>query len=379
MKFYILFFFIGSITFLSCKKTTPTKANSKNTETPIDVKYAKNFKILKAANYTKISIKNLNKTTHYYLYNKKLKNSEPLIKESEELKIIPIPLENIVLTSTTDVPLLEALNLEEKLIGFPEPKYISSHKTRQRITNGLIENIGSASNLNTEIILNLKPETVVAFSISNDQKGYELIEKSGIPVLMNSSWLENHPLGRAEWIKVFGLLFDKEKEANEYFSNIETAYNKALQLAKTATNKPTVLSGNMYKDVWYVPGGKSYMAKLIEDANGNYLWNDNTDTGSLSLSFESVYDKASKANIWIGGGRFNSVKELINFEEKYKLFDAANSDQVYSKDIKKGPSGGVIYYEQGSLHADWVLLDLIKIFHPNLVPDYSFHFYQKLK
>ena len=269
--------------------------------------------------------------------------------------------------------------MEHTLVGFPKHKYISSSKTRELIDAGLVKDIGSLLSLNTEMILDINPEVIVGFSSNSDNKAFELLERSGIQTLMNGSWLESHPLGRAEWIKIYGHLFHKETQADDYFKNIETNYNNAVTLAKQATAKPTVLSGNMYKDVWYVPGGNSYAAKLIADANGDYYWKNNTDTGSLSLSFESVYDTAAKADIWIGGGKLTTVNELIQFEEKYNLFDAVKNGNVHSKDLKKGPTGGILYYEQGSLHADWLLLDLVKILHPNLVPDYSFHFYQKLK
>lgn len=371
--FLCLLFFVG------CRNKVSTQITSNVSETEITPSYAKGFSVFKSEYYVKIDVftpwPGATDTLSYYLVPK----DKSIPKSIAQQTIIRTPITKIISCSTVDIPLLEAIGMEHTLVGFPEHKYISSPKTRERINKGFIKDIGSLLSLNTEMVLDINPEVIVGFSSNSDNKAFELLERSGIQTLMNGSWLESHPLGRAEWIKIYGHLYHKETHADEYFKNIETNYNNAVVLAKQATAKPTVLSGNMYKDVWYVPGGNSYAAKLIADANGEYYWKDNTDRGSLSLSFESVYDTTVKADIWIGGGKLTTINELIQFEDKYKLFDAVKNGNVYSKDLKKGPTGGILYYEQGSLHADWLLLDLIKIFHPNLVPNYSFHFYQKLK
>ena len=344
--------------------------------------YASGFLIEKSNGFSVLKILNpQNKTTDtltYYFIPKVNKVPKSLLAEAEKNTIIRTPIERIIVTSTTDIPLLEALRKENSLIGFPEPKYISSPKTRKIIDSRKVADVGNLLSLNTETILNLNPELIVGFSSGSSSKNFNLFQRSGIPVLMNSSWLEKHPLGRAEWLKVFGLFFQKEKEAEVFFNKIKFNYLEAKKTAKKATNHPTVLSGNMYKDVWYVPGGNSFAAKLIADANANYLWASDENTGSLPLNFEAVFEKAKEANYWIGGGNFKTLKELGNFEEKYKLFDAFTNKNVFTKDLIKGETGGILYYEQGALRADWVLKDLIKIFHPNLAPDYPFHFYQKL-
>ncbi len=363
----------------SCKKQTSAKAIITPNGNVEKTDYANGFNIHKNENYTKLQVikpwPNAVDTLTYYFVSK---NKEIPVAIKNE-KVIRTPIDRVLVTSTTDIPLLEALGVEHTLVGFPEPKYISAPKTRKRIDAGQIKNVGSLLSLNTELILDLQPELIIGFSSNASVKEFDLFERSGIPTVMNGSWLESHPLGRAEWIKVFGYLFDKEKEATIYFNSIEKNYLEGKKLAQAATQKPTILSGNMYKDVWYVPGGNSYAAKLIHDAGGDYLWKTDTNTGSLALNFESVYDKAQHAAIWIGGGNFTSTKALGNFEKKYTLFDVFTKQQIFSKDIKKGATGGILYYEQGSLRADWVLLDLIKIFHPNLVPNHQFYFYQKLE
>ncbi len=379
MKLKHLLFIFCIVSLGSCKKQTSTKEKIASLAIAKKTSYADGFAVYKKENYTKLQVikpwPNAVDTLTYYFVPKN-KVIPEIIKNQ---KIIRTPIERVLVTSTTDIPLLEALGVEHTLVGFPEPKYISAKKTRKRINTGQIKNVGSLLSLNTELILDLHPELIIGFSSNASVKAFDLFERSGITTVMNGSWLESHPLGRAEWIKVFGYLFNKEKEATAYYNTIKKNYLEGKKLAHSITQKPTILSGNMYKDVWYVPGGNSYAAKLIHDAGGDYLWKTDTNTGSLALNFESVYDKAQHAAIWIGGGNFTNTKALANFEEKYTLFDAFTKQQIFSKDIKKGATGGILYYEQGSLRADWVLLDLIKIFHPNLVPNHQFHFYQKLE
>lgn len=378
MKFIPVYILISCLIF-SCKKEQTTAVKDNVVLTEIKPIYANGFSIHKAETYTKIGILD-NKTetkdtTFYYLIPKKINTPKHL----KGKKIIRTPVEKLIVCSTTDIPILEALEKENSLVGFPEPKYISSPKTRKRIDNKKVANIGSMLQPNIEKIISLNPEVIVSFSSENENKALKTLERTGTYSITNNSWLENHPLGRAEWIKLYGYLFNEEEKANTYFKKIETNYNNALQLAKKSTNKPSVLAGNLYKDVWYAPGGKSYVAKLINDANANYLWKNDNNIGSLPLSFESVFNKAENADIWIDGGQFSSINKLVAFNNKYGVFKATQHKKVYSKELNKGKTGGILYYEDGSLRPDLILKDLIKIFHPNLAANYNFHFYQKLK
>ncbi|MEW7278978.1 ABC transporter substrate-binding protein [Aquimarina sp. 2201CG1-2-11] len=291
---------------------------------------------------------------------------------------IQVPIERIVVTSTTDIPMLEYLGLEEKLVGFPHTDYISSEKTRELIDKGAIKELGKEYNLNTEVVLELLPELIIGFSTTGDIKAYDLIQKTGIPVVMNGSWMEEHPLGRAEWIKLIAAFFGKEDKAEEIFQSIKKNYNEAVGLAYNTSNTPTVLSGNMFKDIWYLPGGNSYISTFFRDAHTNYLWSDTKETGSLTLNFESVLEKGQNASLWIGAGNATSLDELAQENHRYPLFDAFKNKAVYSSSLKKGSKGGLIYYELGPMRPDLILKDIIKIAHPELLTDYEPYFFEKL-
>ncbi len=374
--------FIISLLFLlstSCKKTPKdTTPLTVMYLAPQNIEYASGFTIKNRENYKEIKVitpwPDAKKELTYILHPK---GTEKPFKSPNAI-FIEVPIDRVVVTSTTDIPILEYMNLEEKLVGFPHTDYISSEKTRVLITNGAIKELGEEWNLNTEVVLELSPELVVGFSSSGDTKAYDLIQKTGIPVVINGSWLEEHPLGRAEWIKFMAAFFGKEKMAEDIFQNIKKEYDQATTLAQNTISSPTVLSGNMFKDVWHVPGGNSFVAKFLKDANTTYLWEDVQKNGSLILSFESVLEKAQNAELWIGSGNSKSLDELKEKNHRYALFDAFKNKAVYSSTLKMGSEGGLIYYELGPMRPDLILKDIIKIAHPELLIDYEPYFFEKL-
>ncbi|MEK6155631.1 ABC transporter substrate-binding protein [Flavobacteriaceae bacterium 3-367] len=292
--------------------------------------------------------------------------------------IVAVPVEHIVVTSTTHIPALEALGVADRLVGFPQTDFISSDYTRKRIDQGKVQELGSNENINTERVIALNPEVVVGFGINNKNNAYTTLKKSRVPVVYNGDWTEETPLGKAEWVKFFAPFFGLEKEADSIFGQIESAYNDAKSLGKKAGEKPTVLTGGLFKDVWYVAGGKSWMARFLEDAHTQYLWNENQETGSLSLSLESVLDRASEAEFWLNPSMLTSYDAMNEANKHYQEFGAFKNKKVYSNTIAKGATGGLLFYEQAPNRPDLVLKDLIHIFHPELLPDHVPVFFKPL-
>ena len=369
---FLLFIIIISF---SCKKEiikTETKKALKS-----NVKYAKGFDIIHKNGIKKLIIKSAYQNSNEIL-TYKIKNKTD--KKISVQNTIYTPIQNLVVTSTTHIPMIELLNEETSIIGFPNSKYISSEKTRVLIDEGKITEIGKESSLNTEVLLDLQPKLVVGFSVSSADKSLTTIKKAGIPVIYNGDWLEETPLGRAEWIKFFGVLFDKEKQADSIFNTIEKNYLEAQKLAEKSIIKPTILSGAiMSKDIWNLPAGESFVAQFLKDGNLNYLWKKSKGKGSLSLSFESVFDKAKNADFWISPGYFSSKEQLLKSNPLYAEFDAFKNNNIYTSTIKKGKTGGVVYYELAPTRPDLVLKDIIKITKPNLLPNYKLTFFEKMQ
>ena len=372
LKILIILF---SVIYSSCEKMIKTEILK---EIPSTIKYAKGFDIINEKGTKKLLIKsayqNSKELFSYQILNKDKKGSRKDLIDQEIL----VPINRIVVTSTTHIPMIELLNEEASIVGFPNSNYISSEKTRHLIDKGNITEIGKESSLNTEILLDLHPELVVGFGVSSVDKTLTSIQKAGINVIYNGDWLEESPLGRAEWIKFFGVLFDKEKQADSIFNSIETDYLAVKELALKSGEKATILSGAiMSKDIWNLPAGKSFEAQFLQDANLNYLWKNTKGKGSLSLSFESVFDKAATADFWISPGYFTSKKQLLESNNLYTKFKPFQNDQIYTSTTKKGITGGVIYYELAPTRPDLVLKDIVKITKPDLLPDYTLTFFKK--
>ena len=369
-KKYILVCFTFLIILFSCQfeKIKSDNKNEENTK----INFAKGFQIEDQNEIQKIIIKSP--------YQNSEEVFEYLLSRNKNLKKeLRIPISRIVVTSTTHIPMIELLNEENSIVGFPNVSYISSQKTRQRVEQGFIKEIGKENLLNTEVLLNLQPDLVLGYSVSTADKSLEIIKKSGIPVIYNGDWLEETPLGRAEWIRFFGVLYDKQKMADSIFKTIETAYLEVKQLALKTSEKPTILSGAvMSKDIWNLPAGESFVAQFLADANLDYLWKNSKGKGSLSLSFESVFERAKEADFWIAPGHFSSKTEMLEHNKLYAEFKAFKKDNIYTSTLKKGKTGGVIYYELAPTRPDLVLKDLIKIAHPELLPNYELTFFEKM-
>jgi iron complex transport system substrate-binding protein len=371
--FLLAFIFFGLI---QCKKTQNI---AKATVNENEIVHAEGFSLVEYDDFLILKVKNTypesDETFTYVLHRENVIVPDSL----QKFTAIQIPIQKIIVTSTTHIPSLEMLGVENTLVAFPSLKYISSETTRERIDQGKIREIGKNQSLNTEIILDLNPDVIVGFSVDGDMKTYKNLEKSGQKVIFNSDWTEKTPLGKAEWIKFFGALYDKNEKANAEFESIEESYNKALKLAQKAEIKPTIFAGAIYEDQWFLPQGDSWAALFLKEANGNYLWSDTEGTGSLALSFESVLDKAKDADFWIGPGQFTSIDEIIKNNKNYQFFKAVETKNVYSFSTKKGKTGGIIYYELAPNRPDLVLKDMIKILHPELLPNYELFFFEQLQ
>jgi len=376
-KTVLLFTFF--LVLISCNEIKKTPSVVQDTKPTSSIEFAKGFDIIYHEGYKVITLKNAwpgaDKEFKYALLEK-----GTLLNSPEEYDaIVSIPINKIVVTSTTHIPSLEMLGVINSLIGFPNLDYISSKKTRKRIKEKFVSELGKNEDINTEVLININPNLVVGFAVDGNNKSLNTIKRAGIPVVYNSDWTETSPLGKAEWIKFFAAFYNKEKQADSIFSEIKTAYQNAKALAQQANTSPSVLSGAMYKDVWYLPQGNSWAAQFINDANGNYLWKDTEGTGSFSLNLERILEKGEQAEIWIGPSYYTSLQQLKEGHLVYQQFAAFKKKQVYNFTNKVGETGGLLYFELAPNRPDLVLKDIIKILHPELLPEYDFYFFSKLE
>ncbi len=291
---------------------------------------------------------------------------------------IGTPPKRVICTSTTHLPFLELLGVENTLVGFPGTQYISSENIRKLIEKGEILDVGGDGNLNIEMIVGLSPDIVFAFDMGNESTVLDKLEESGITVVYNSDYLEPTTLGRAEWIKFFGAFYQKEKIADSIFNAIEAKYQKLQQLVTREASKPKIVSGVVYGDTWFLPGGKNWSAQFFGDAGGNYFLSENQKTGWQELDFEYVFEEAQDADYWIGVASFQSLQELQNQDNRYTEFKAFKNRNVYNYSKNIGAEGGYDIFESGYARPDLVLSDMIKILHPELLPHYETYYFEQL-
>jgi iron complex transport system substrate-binding protein len=308
-----------------------------------------------------------------------VEKNQPIPEHTEGTRVMTIPIETIVCTSTTHIPLLDYLGETDRLIGFPSMEYISSQPMRKRIDAGLVQELGVDKGMNLEVLASLQPDMVMGYTMSSDFGQFKKVEELGSPVVINAEYLEKHPLGRAEWIKFMALFFNKEKEADSIFSAIESEYFKTAELVKTKKSKPTVISGIVYGDAWFLPGGQNYAAKILNDAGCNYLYKDDSTSGFLELSFESVYNKAVDVDLWIGVGSYTNLDEIALADHRYTNLKAFKTKKAYTYNARIGATGGSEFLELGYLRPDIILKDLVKIAYPELLPDHELYFHKKLE
>ena len=358
----------------SCKQSGKTEEKIQPAST---FKYAKHIQINDFGAYKTLKITGAYPGAPDYNY--VLKKSGTSLPDSlKSYQVIEVPLKNIVVTSTTHLTPLKILGLQQKLIGFPHTSYISDPKFRKLVADGQIKEIGSGRQINTEKLLMLHPGLLMQFSSAPGQNNDDVFIKNGIPVLYNADWMEQNPLGRAEWLKVFGLLFDKEKQADSIFNQIENRYLKIKQQIDTIKQKPLVFQGGSFGDKWFVPGGKSYAAQLIKDAGGQYLWQDDTHNGSVTLNFENVLLQLPKADVWLNPGMLVSKTAILKAIPAAKDFKSFQNNRIFTYNLTRGGGGGVLYFEESNTFPDRVLSDLYHIFHPGKTPGYRFYYYSKL-
>ena len=288
--------------------------------------------------------------------------------------IVKVPVKDIVIYTSVHAAIIDQLHETDKVIGVCEPRYMDTPAIHEGIQAGRIADLGEATSPNIEKMIEIGAELVIASPFQNSS--YGPVEKIGIPIIEGADYMEAFPLGRTEWIRFYGLLFGKEEMADSIFKETEQAYLSLKDLTANIDNRPTVLSEKKFGSSWYVPSGDSYMAHLIEDAGADYMFKDLPGAGSTPLAFETVFDKAIHADIWLV--KYNQSSEMTYNDLRSEYTPYENFDAFKKKRIYTCNTGAVPYYEEFPIHPEYLLKDLIWIFHPELVFGYSPRYFREM-
>ncbi|MBN2664341.1 MAG: ABC transporter substrate-binding protein [Bacteroidales bacterium] len=365
-----------TVLFFSCnEKKTDLKTDNKTYP-----KYAKGFMIENIDNYKKISInlpwQNASDVSfEYYLVNK----FEEIPKEIAYKNIIITPIIKAVYLSSTYLGYIEALDKRTSIVGISGTDFVYDSIIRDMIINNQISEVGFEQNIDIEKIIELQPDVVFAYDINGSlQTKYETLQRLGIQVVIVSEYLENHPLGRAEWIKFFGAFFELDTLASSLFSDIYAQYNNVKNSVDSTITKPGVILNTPFQGIWYLPGGNSYMAQMINDAGGNYLFNKKSISESFSISIEEILFKNDSIDILLNPGRVNNISEIFNIDKRISNILCVKKGNVFNNNKRVNLQGGNDFWESGVMLPHVILKDLNIIFCQKTNFYDSLVFYKKL-
>ncbi len=289
--------------------------------------------------------------------------------------VVSTPVKSLYSGSTTHLPNLVALDQLDVLTGVASKALISEKEVLDRVAEPGVVEYAAAGTVDAEAVVAGKPDVVI--TAGTDDPAYSVIGAAGIPVLADAEWLENDPLGRAEWIKYFAALTGTEAPAAAYFDSVEQSYTALAD--KVASADPVqVVPGQPYQGTWYVPGGQSFNSRLIANAGGTTAWADDPSTGSVSTDLETVLAKSGQAPVWLASTTWTTKAQALAEEPRFSEFAAFQAGNVWNAAKDVTPEGGNNYYELGIARPDLVLGDLAAILHPDLMPGHDFAFYLQL-
>ena len=274
----------------------------------------------------------------------------------------------VVALSSAQIGYMLKLGLADRIVGVGEGKYIADSALYARVQKGEVAEVGSGPTLSLEKLMALKPDLVMSFATGGGHDDYERIEALGLPLMLTSEWQEDHPLAKAEWIKLFGTLFGVEALADSIYEQSKLVY----LVSKIFTdinmdripNCPRVIVGMSYGGTWYAPGGNSYTAQLVKDAGGCYLWASDSSR-EIRFSLEQVVALADSADIWLNPGMFSTAEEILAEEPRVSVIKAFKEKRVYQNDNRKGPGGGNDFYESAVTYPEELLREMTQIFGQN--------------
>ncbi|WP_310397786.1 ABC transporter substrate-binding protein [Hymenobacter sp.] len=295
--------------------------------------------------------------------------------------VVETPVRTLVGLSSMHVALANFLGADDILVGLGNLKYASAPRVRQRIAAGKILEAGLGKELNNEQLIAQHPDLVMTTGWPGESLArFQTLAAAGIPVMINSEWVETTPLGRAEWVKVLAVLLNKEDLVNQKFGQVVRDYQRLAALGKKASKRPRVVVGLPFKDVWHVPDADSYLAQFLRDAGTTYAWDQTkSPQGSLALSFETVAPVALTAEYWLQTGSAKARAEITAQDARYAAFGPFKTGRLYNNNRRTNAQGSNDYWESGAVRPDLVLADLIKILHPELLPTWQLYYYQLLR
>lgn len=350
-------------------KCAQPSENNQQIDTGVEVNYAKHFKLSQHEHYVVLSI--LQPETG------KVEREYALVKKAEKsyapagMDQIEVPVKRMAVLSTTHIGMLDAIDGLSVVKGATDKNFIANKTILKGIEAGEIVGFSDETTITPEQLLGNEISLVVYSGFGKGFPNEEKLKQLDVLALADYDWREEHPLGKAEWIKVFGFLTGKEKEAMAYFSTVEKTYNETKKKLKNVRNRPEVLVGSLIGESWFAPAGESYMAQLLRDAGSDYIYKDMKGTGSCERTLEQVFKDQQSTKLWINAGA-TSLSDLLRQQQKYGLFTSFKEGKVYCYTHNSN-----YFWEMGAVNPHWILSDLATICGQQEAT--PLHFYKQLE
>lgn len=371
---FFLTFWVTVLLLSACGGKSSTASGSEQGDT-IPLHYSSNLSLIDYEDCIVAQLRNpwdTAKILHTYVL---VDKNQPLPQELPQGTLVRTPLSKAVIYSSVHCSLLKDFGALNSIGGVCDLKYIKLPEIEEGCRNGTIADVGDGMNPNIEKIIDLHPDAILLSPFENSG-GYGRVEKLNVPIIECADYMETSSLGRAEWMRFYGLLFGKKTEADAMFAAVERNYKDLQELVKPISFAPSVMCDLKTSSTWYTPGGNSTIAKLYSDAGANYIFREDTHSGSLPYPFEVIFEKGQQTDFWLI--RYNqpvdkTYGELEKEFAPYAGFRAFKERNIYGCNTNRVP-----FYEETPFHPDWLLKDLIKIFHPSLLEGYELRYYNKL-
>ena len=343
-------------------------------------KYARLLTVVRYDGYTVATIKNPwspGKALHRYVLvpNGSL-CSGAAAAPAEKGTLLRTPLSHSMIFTTVHCAMLQSLGREDCITGVADLKYIKIPWVHQQVKEGRIVDVGEGMSPVIEKIIDTRPDAILLSPFENSG-GYGKLEDIDIPIVECAEYMEESPLARAEWLRFYGMLFGCEHEADSLFAVVDSSYQALRQAVPRSGKQPTVMVDKVTGSVWYVAGGRSTIARMIADAGGRYLWANDTHSGSVSLPFEAVLERAGEADVWLfrySADHDITYGELAAEHHGYPQFKAFRRRAAYGCNVELS-----LFYEESPFRPDWLLSDFIQILHPDITNLPPLRYYQKVK
>lgn len=309
----------------------------------------------------------------------KILHSYQLVPRGEEVPRVvgttkvEIPLKKSLVYSAVYAGIIDEMGAAKAITAVADAEYINNPYVRKGLAEGRITDVGSTMAPVVEKVVAASPDAILASPFQN--AGYGAVGQLDIPIIEMADYMETTPLGRAEWIKLIGLLYGRYNVADSIYNAVSDAYNDMKGRVADVESRPKVLTETMINGVWNVPGGRSYKVRMLQDAGASYPWADDMSAGSLDMDFSRVFERASDADYWIAtsyGYPMTRATLVADYRpnERFKAFKTGN---IYTCDTSVTP-----LFDEFPFHPECLLNDYVVIFHPEAADGLTLNYFHKI-